>query len=118
MRSVPVQKIPVSASLSASESLPCRRGAGAWLLLPVTFLFIQSMSGCSTSRLFFSAIIMWPLPLMPMAPSRSSSACTPACFRKATPPGLPGEANDASAVTISTFVFLRFGSFRAGSACR
>ena len=110
--------MPVSASFSASESLPWRRGAGAWLLLPVTFFFIQSMSGCSTSRLFFSAIIMWPLPLMPSAPSRSSSACTPACFRNATPPGLPGEANDASAVTMSTLVFLRFGSLRAGSACR
>ena len=97
---VPTQNIPASASLSASESLPVRRGAGAWLLLPVTFLCIQSMSGWSTWRLFFSIIIAWPLPFIPSLPQRSSSACTPACFRNATAPGLPGDANDESAVAI------------------
>src|SRR5689334_12891843 len=102
--SVPTQKMLESASLSASESPDPRRGGGDWLLLPVTFFVIQSMIGCSTCRLFFSTIIMWPLPLMPRPPSRNSSACTPACLRKATPPGLPGDANDESAVTNTTFV--------------
>ena len=76
------------------------------------------MIGWITCRLFFSTIIMWPLPWMPWSTRRSSSALQPACFRKSTAPGLPGEANDASAVTMTIGIPCRFLSFLAGSSCR
>src|SRR5207253_861041 len=41
----------------------------------------------------------------------------PACFRYATAPGLPGEANDASAVTTTIGIPCRCFSFLAGSSC-
>jgi hypothetical protein len=47
LRSVPTQKIPVSASFSVIASF-AGRGCGDFELLPVTFLLIQSMIGCST----------------------------------------------------------------------
>jgi len=82
-----------------------------------TLLVIHARIGLSTSRLFFSTIIMWPFPWMPSVTRRNSSALQPACLKYATPPGLPGDANDASAVTMTMGMFCRFFSLRAGSSC-
>ena len=62
--SVPTQKKPWSASFIAVESV-FRTPLVARVPRPAaagTFFSIHSMIGCSTCRLFFSIIIMWPLP--------------------------------------------------------
>jgi hypothetical protein len=39
---------------------------------------------CAISLLFFSSIIMWPLPRMPMSANLIQVGCTPACSRYLT----------------------------------
>ena len=64
----------MSASFIAVESFFARLRGALGLALPFTFLSTHARIGFSTSRLFFSTIIMWPLPWMPWFTSRSSSA--------------------------------------------
>src|SRR6185369_5113740 len=77
-------EMPVSASFMA-VSPACAAFARATFFS--TLAAIQSSTGCSTSRLFFSIIMKCALPLMPISASLMWSRVTPAWRRNATVPG-------------------------------